>query len=114
MTLAAYETKCYAKIFGETRRSCHYPLLTAILMSNVDVLLPILYYACSDYDMNSILTNFDSVGSKCLHTLIGGKTALELATSRLIAELPEELGIHDGGIVCPANGFCPEKLVSLV
>ncbi len=92
-------------MFGTYRETCHYPLLKAAFATNSDVLLPVLYYACSDYDMDIILSKADILGSECMHTLIKGKVALEHAMKNLVTVLPDEL--LRGTVVCPADNSCP-------
>lgn len=94
------------KIFGTDRGSCHFPLLGACLKADVDVLLPLLYYACSDYPMDSILVGAknESIDPPYLITLVRGRDLLKDQMNKLVAKLPEDL--RGGHIVCPGTKSC--------
>ncbi|KLO07742.1 hypothetical protein SCHPADRAFT_859814 [Schizopora paradoxa] len=78
-------------IFGLPRARCHDVLLDAAFVAEVDVLLPILYYACADYQIGSILNAMDeeSINRKCLRTLLEGREKLEGMIVQLVATIPE-------------------------
>ncbi len=106
-TLAAYEAidDNESQLFGGKREQCHYPLLKAVFTAKVDVLLPVLYYTCTDYQIGAVFDRGKMLDSECLQTLIKGKFLLEHSICRLLAELPDELG----DIGCIANKSCTKK-----
>lgn len=109
MSLAAYEAIDDDKspMFGETREDCHFPLLKAVFAAKVDALLPILYYACADYAIDSVIDWWDMLDPACLKALFKGKEMISYAIGALISKLPDEF--HDGGIACPNKPPCPES-----
>jgi len=106
MDLNAYEKidDDDASLFGITRADCHIILLKAVFTADVDVLLPVIFYACADYDLEFILHDHglgeDLLAPECLHTLIKGREYLKHAATDLIAKLPDE------GVICPVNQPC--------
>jgi len=78
-----------SNLFGSTRELCHLPLLRAAFMADVDVLLPVLYYAASDF---SILDHErDAYGTECLNILLKGREMLDCQISAFVANLPRKL-----------------------
>ncbi|KLO08411.1 hypothetical protein SCHPADRAFT_880591 [Schizopora paradoxa] len=78
-------------LFGVHRGDCDFRLLEVCHTADADILLPILYYACAEYDSKWIFKLGDRLNKDCLHTLIKGKFELEHAVSKLLVSLPEEL-----------------------
>ncbi len=69
-----------SKLFGRTREGCHFPLLHAAVTADVDILLPVLYYAASDFSMTAILDHHgDALGIECLKILLKGREKLGLS-----------------------------------
>lgn len=93
-----------ALMFGEGRAQCHYPLLWAAYKAEVDVLLPTLYYACSDYLFDSVLERGKLLDTQCLRTLMLGRNMLIRAIDELIVKLID--GFSDGTFECRAKGSC--------
>lgn len=93
-------------IFGTERKSCHFPLLSACLKTDVDVLLPLLYYACSDYTVDSLLdlAKSQSMDSQCVITLVRGRDLLKDEMNELVACLPGDT--RGGDIYCPGTKSC--------
>ncbi len=55
-----------SKLFGRTREGCHFPLLRAAVTADVNILLPALYYAASDFSITVILDHEgDALGMEC-------------------------------------------------
>ncbi|KLO08402.1 hypothetical protein SCHPADRAFT_931821 [Schizopora paradoxa] len=106
MTMAAYEAidNDKAPMFGEAREDCHYPLLKAVFAAKVDALLPILYYACADYTIDTMIDWWDTLDPACLKALLKGKDMITFATGSLITKLPED--VHGGSIACPNIPSC--------
>ncbi|KLO08406.1 hypothetical protein SCHPADRAFT_835399 [Schizopora paradoxa] len=80
-------------LFGVHRVKSDFKLLEACHTANVAVLLPILYYACSEFTVEWIYEQVDEVGglhASCLRTLLTGKCKLSLALRTLVAFLPDE------------------------
>ncbi len=92
-------------LFAATRIDCHIPLLKAVFTADVDVLLPILYYACCSYSIGTIFDHAGSLGLECVRILIEGREKLASAMNELIAKLPE----HVSGLVCLNNLLCARE-----
>ncbi len=109
MTLAAYndvDDDDNLPMFGKTRQDCHFPLLKAAFTANIQVLLPILYYACADFFVSVIFDEAEFIGPACLRTLIEGKYMLELAISKLVTKLPGELLEESEATACNSKDRC--------
>lgn len=84
-----------APLFGVFRKECPYPMLNAAFRAEVEVLLPILFFACSEYSMRFLLYRARSImlPPDCFDELMGGRDMLELALQRFLSDLPEYLRI---------------------
>jgi len=94
MNLVAYDAvdDNDSMMFRDKRENCHFPLLVAAYMAHVDVLLPILYYACCSYSMVFILNAGRAAGSaspECIDTFLKGREKFGQAANELIAALPD-------------------------
>ncbi|KLO07145.1 hypothetical protein SCHPADRAFT_662166 [Schizopora paradoxa] len=67
------------KIFDLDRGECPFALLKVMFETNVDVMLPILYYSCCPFYMDHILTETQTLPSEGLRTLLIGKKSSILA-----------------------------------
>ncbi|KLO08403.1 hypothetical protein SCHPADRAFT_931822 [Schizopora paradoxa] len=83
----------WAEMFGTRRMDCHYPLLNAVLKADVECLLPLLYYACSDYLMQGVLQNSRrlSMDPQSIIVLISGRDALKDRINSIVKGLPDEV-----------------------
>jgi len=93
-------------LFGVEQWDCHFPLLMAAFTADVDVLLPTLYMACSDYSIEGIFNQAELMPTECLRTLLKGREILEKKTNIFISELPNDLkeGAWMGD--CSRNQLC--------
>ncbi|KLO16678.1 hypothetical protein SCHPADRAFT_994958 [Schizopora paradoxa] len=82
----------------EQSSTCLITLLAAAFKSNADVLLPTLYFRCSDLKMKTILDESDSLPQECLRVLLIGRDLLREAITERVTELPNTLRneAHDG------------------
>lgn len=114
MTLKEHEELEDKPIFcGQRREDCHFELLKAVFSANVDVLLPLLYYASSDYPMRTILRDAERLhlNQKCLNTLLEGRESLENARMVLVTRTPERSFIAPEYSPCSStNGICLEHV----
>ncbi|KLO06121.1 hypothetical protein SCHPADRAFT_699772 [Schizopora paradoxa] len=79
-------------VFGGFKQvECHFELLKAVFIADIDFLLPRLYHACSDNYVGDILRNARRVGlhQRCLETLLEGKERIDTAARTLIARIPD-------------------------
>lgn len=76
---------------GRHRENCHLELLKAAFIADVEFLLPLLYYPCSDYPVQIILREAEKlqIGRRCLNTLLLGREMLEGAITKFAARIPE-------------------------
>lgn len=93
-----------SELFGRTREGCHFRLLEAVFTANVDVLLPVLYYACSDFPFSEIACNPGLLPNPCLKRLIDGKEKLHGIINDIVAEFPGGLLKSSGASVCKSTG----------
>lgn len=89
-----------APLFGCSRYDCCFPLLKAAFTANVDVLLPILFYACTTCTLGDILEKAGFLGSECLLTLIRGKSTLNSSINSVLAMMPGDLLEMSGAWEC--------------
>ncbi|KLO08410.1 hypothetical protein SCHPADRAFT_880588 [Schizopora paradoxa] len=79
----------HVELFGTQRVDCDFRLLEVCHGADADILLPLLYYACADFDVDWIF-NKGGLNRDCLRTLLKGKFELQCALSTLLASLPDE------------------------
>ncbi|KLO08384.1 hypothetical protein SCHPADRAFT_610352 [Schizopora paradoxa] len=80
-----------APLFGKTRANCHFPLLVAAVTADADVLLPCLFFACSDYAIDYTFHKAQSLPRKALQTLIQGRDSWNLEVNIYVCSIPERL-----------------------
>ncbi|KLO04856.1 hypothetical protein SCHPADRAFT_1003168 [Schizopora paradoxa] len=101
---STYELACNSggKIFNMDRNVSNHPftLLQVVLETDVDVFLPILYYACCSFYMDVILAETRSLARGYLDTLLIGKEKLDNRMNELIARLPDILHDNIGNTGC--------------
>jgi len=102
MTLKNYDyaDNTVPRIFGQERWDCHFLLLKAAFTADVDVLLPTLYLACSDYGIRHIIDCAGSMAPECLLTLAKGREDSALRVNKLVSELPNDLVTMGGNESC--------------
>lgn len=93
-------------LFGKDRRDCHFQLLRAAYKAEVDLLLPILFFACSDYGIEWIFNIAGSMAPECFRTLVVGREALDEDLDRLVSDLPEYLRKVVRTDECRDKGSC--------
>ncbi len=94
MTLEAFDfvDEVTSFLFGRERWDCHFPLLVAAFTADVDVLLPTLYFACSNYStIDEVIDQANSMTPECLLTLIKGREKSDIEANKLISGLPDDL-----------------------
>ncbi|KLO08385.1 hypothetical protein SCHPADRAFT_944478 [Schizopora paradoxa] len=91
-------------MFGKLRNDCHFTLLAAALTADVDVLLPGLLLACSDFSTDYIFRQTESMTRDALRILIGGRDSLDVDVNQYIASLPQKL--QQFGSACPNGRSC--------
>lgn len=80
-----------APMFGTLRSECHFPLLAAAVTADLDVLLPCLFFACSEHSLDDIFDKTSSMTREVLRILIGGRERLDHDVNRLVSDLPARL-----------------------
>ncbi|KLO04855.1 hypothetical protein SCHPADRAFT_1003167 [Schizopora paradoxa] len=95
------------QMFSQRRDSI--VLLQAMFESNVDYLLPILYYSCCSFSMETILAEAHSIRAECLHNLLIGREKLQSRLKMYITKLPDILHACTGSTGCtsPDGKKCP-------
>ncbi len=85
-----------------------FPLLVAAFTVEVDVLLPTLYFACSECSIDEILDEAGSMTRGCMNTLIRGRIYMDNEIHALIVELPDDLleVVGSGECSCSRNEPC--------
>ncbi len=78
-------------LFGRKREECNIPLLAAAFTADVDILLPTLYLACSDFIAGEIFDHEHLVAPDCLRDLIIGRECLDVRLNTLMSNLPDDL-----------------------
>ncbi|KLO06118.1 hypothetical protein SCHPADRAFT_861672 [Schizopora paradoxa] len=96
-------------IFCEDQNDVGWPLLQAAHKCGVDALLPILYFFCSNMDMDVILEEANSISPECLRTLHKGRDESIFMFSKLISDLPEHLKGDIGKSKCLDDRLCANK-----
>ncbi len=96
----------FSPLFGWTRWCCHFPLLVAAVKADVDVLLPTLYFPCSELSIDEILDEADSMTQECIHTLIKGRIYSDNGLNALVAGLPDDVMEVVGSGECSRNEPC--------
>lgn len=111
MNLQEYEAldKEETPLFGKTRADCHFPLLVAAVTADADVLLPCLFFACSDYPTGPIFRQTQSLPREALQILIEGKEDVDSEINTFICSIPEQLRKTSAKIGCPYGAPCLEK-----
>ncbi len=92
-------------LFGRKREECTFPLLAAAFTAEVDILLPTLYCACSDFSTVDIFRHAYLMSMDCLRVLIIGREGMDASLNSLVANLPDNLLEIDGSIEC--SGIVP-------
>ncbi|KLO08386.1 hypothetical protein SCHPADRAFT_610385 [Schizopora paradoxa] len=102
MDLHEYEAldNDFESLFGRNRLGCHFPLLSAALTAEVHVLLPCLYFACSDFSIEEIFLRTNSMSREDLRTLMVGRELLDNEVNAFIISLPERLRLSEPRIRC--------------
>ncbi len=109
MTLEAFDSTGHSgltMLFGRRRFHCHVPLLVAASTADVDVLLPMLYLACSERSIDEILDDADSMSPECFRALIKGREELNIHVNMLLSALPEDLMEYNENNLCSGNEPC--------
>ncbi|KLO07748.1 hypothetical protein SCHPADRAFT_945039 [Schizopora paradoxa] len=94
-------------MFGKRRTECHFPLLAAAVTAEVDVLLPSLFLACSELDINEIIRQSQSITLETLRILIDGRERLAYVKVEIVDTLSQQLRTMD------ANGECQNEVPCL-
>ncbi len=104
-TLSEFDSIDYdlAPSFQSIRSSDHFKLLKVALVVEADSLLPGLYYACSDYPIQSILTDLgEELDDLSLRTLLRGRELLAKAVRKVqriyIAESEHCVKVHSSSL----------------
>ncbi|KLO08391.1 hypothetical protein SCHPADRAFT_1000971 [Schizopora paradoxa] len=99
-----------SQLFGTNRKDCHFPLLSAAFTAQVEPLLPILYYAASDFTAKDIFQEFTSgrISMECCETLLDGRESMHSAVNNSVVKMRRLLGIRHlqklKGTVCRTQG----------
>ncbi|KLO16688.1 hypothetical protein SCHPADRAFT_203062 [Schizopora paradoxa] len=93
-------------VFGRGRRECPFDLLAAAFRAEVEVLLPVLYFACSDFAIESILKVASTLPMECFFTLLRGREASIDRLSKFAADLPERLTDEIDEDICQKDEPC--------
>ncbi|KLO08390.1 hypothetical protein SCHPADRAFT_944483 [Schizopora paradoxa] len=93
-------------LFGRHRRDCHFPLLAVAYKAEIDILLPSLFFACSEYGVETIFRRTRSMGNDGLRILMKGRDALQRSTSKLVSDLPEQLRDEASNSKCRKKTSC--------
>ncbi|KLO07744.1 hypothetical protein SCHPADRAFT_932249 [Schizopora paradoxa] len=120
MTLREYEAADRDEdvpLFGKSREDCDFSLLAAAVTAEADVLLPCLFFVCSNYSIDTTLDRMQSVPREALHILIRGRESLTTCINKFIVSLPSQLYEREPTIDCPrvssrscfANASCSES-----
>ncbi|KLO07745.1 hypothetical protein SCHPADRAFT_881288, partial [Schizopora paradoxa] len=111
MTLQEYDALYIKKapMFGKARNQCHFPLLAAAVTANVDVLLPGLFLACSEFSVREIFSNTQSMPRETLCKLVDGREAMAYVKCELISFLAERLRRYDASGECLLETPCLEE-----
>ncbi len=105
-TLEEHETRSIegARLFGQTRRTCHFDILRAAFTAQADILLPSLYYASSAFTVRHILEQTHLLDVDCLNTLLVGKHSLEANVRVLTLVFLGEMGVKSSNCTSTNSG----------
>jgi len=105
-TLEEHETRSIegARLFGRTRRDCHFDILRAAFTAQADILLPSLYYASSAFTVRHILEQTHLLDVDCLNTLLVGKHSLEANVRVLTLVFLGEMGVKSSNCTSTNSG----------
>ncbi|KLO07747.1 hypothetical protein SCHPADRAFT_859820 [Schizopora paradoxa] len=109
MTLQEYDALYIndPPMFGKERRAeCHFPLLAAAVTADVDVLLPGLFLACSEFGIDEIFSKTQSMTRETQRTLMNGRESISCAKGDLISSLSEQLRRYDTRGKCQNETPC--------
>ncbi|KLO06123.1 hypothetical protein SCHPADRAFT_883121 [Schizopora paradoxa] len=90
----------------------HLKLLKAAVFADIDFLLPLIYYACSDYSIGDILraAKLVQLDQGTLDTLIEGREEVGSMIRHFIAEVPFTTYIEFESNDCEREGSCLEEI----
>ncbi|KLO08392.1 hypothetical protein SCHPADRAFT_944485 [Schizopora paradoxa] len=91
-------------LFGMLRTQCHFSLLGAAFTAQVDYLLPVLYYAASDFPADYILQQFTAgkISLECLKVLLIGREGLNSWMTIFVTTLRDMMASYR--MTCPTPG----------
>ncbi|KLO07739.1 hypothetical protein SCHPADRAFT_1001445 [Schizopora paradoxa] len=109
MSLCEFETAVddHYALFGTTRRACNFPLFAEALATNTAVLLPSLFFACSDYEIPDIFEDAKCLTRDLISKLLVRRERIVLAKAQLVStDLPECLREKPCNSSCRKEEFC--------
>lgn len=87
-------------MFGKRRAECHFPLLAAAVTADADVLLTNLYLACSEFSINNIFHQSQSMTRETLRTIIDAREEFVYARYQIVDTISQQLRAIDASAEC--------------